>query len=394
MKKVLIVGAGPAQYAGIVKAKEMGLYTIVVDRELNSPGLAIADLPLVIDIIETPRLIRVANQYHIDGVFSVSSEASVKPVAAIAEALGLPGISFDIAKIVTDKGMMREIYRENNVPSPEFKIVYSLEETYQYIKEISLPVVIKPVDNAGSRGVSLVCNKNKIEDAYLQALSYSNKNKVIVEKFMDGTEVSVEAFVYNKNISILALSEKIRTSPPYLLDTTVMFPLPCCSKLLINDICNVAIKAIKSIGIDNGPVHIEIMITNDGPKMVELAARGPGFKVFTEMIPFVTGVDVVKGVIKLSIGETPNLDITANRSAVLKFIDSPHGIIKKLTDLEKVKTIDCVHEFDFYLSVGDMIKPVTCGDDRIGHIITFAETREDALNAVELAEKAFKIELV
>ena len=392
-KKVLIVGAGPAQYSGIAKAKKMGLFTIVADRDENAPGLGIADVPLVVDVKDIASLIQVARQYHIDGVFLVSSEVSVMTVAAIAEELNLPGIGTNTARIATDKGLMREIYLENGVPSPEFKIVHSLGETYQFIKKLSLPVVLKPADNAGSRGVTLVIHEDEIEDAYLRAMSNSNKNKVLVESFMDGIEVSVEAFVYKGDITILALSDKIRTPPPYLLDTMVIFPSNF-PKATLNDICDVAVRAIKSVGIDNGPVHIEIMMTDNGPKMVELAARGPGFKVFTEMIPFVTGVDVVEGVIKLAIGEEPDLNVIANRAAVLKFIEANPGKIEKITGLEKVKTIKGVHDFDFYLSVNDIIKPVTCGDDRIGHIITYADSREKALEIVEMAERLLEIDVL
>lgn len=391
-KKVLIIGAGPVQYPGIAKAKEMGLFTIAVDRDQKAPGLAIADIPLVIDVKDISSLIQVARQYQVDGVFSISSEVSIMSVAAVAEELNLPGIHKKTARIVTDKSLMRELYLKNNVPSPEFGIAYSLTEVYELIKKISLPVVIKPADNAGSRGVTLVAFEKEIKDAFEKARSFSHQKKVIIESFMEGVEVSVEAFVYKNDIKILALSDKIRTPPPYLLDTMVIFPSDYSGKTLYN-IREVAIKAIKAVGIENGPVHIEIMMTPAGPKMVELGARGPGFKVFTEIIPHVTGVDVVEGVIRLALGEEPDLDVNENRAAVLRFIEANPGRIKEIRGQEQILNMKGVYDFELYLDVNDIIKQLTCGDDRVGHIITFADTREKALEIADNAERVLKIEI-
>lgn len=391
-KKVLIVGAGPAQYKGIAKAKEMSLYTIVVDVNPDAPGMAIADIPLVIDVKDIPALIQIARKYKIDGVFSISSEVSVRTVAAISEELKLPGISQKTANNATDKGLMREKFLEYHLPSPQFKIVYSLAQAIEAIEEIGFPVVIKPADNAGSRGVTLVLKGDDVNDAFESSKNYSRQGKVLVESFMEGLEVSVEAFVYKNNIKILALSDKIRTPPPYLLDTTVIFPSKYPPETL-DKIRTVAINAIKALGIDNGPIHMELMMTKEGPKIVELAARGPGFKVFTEIIPYVTGVDVVEGVIKLALGEEPDLNSTANRSAVLKFIGAKPGRIKEIKGISQIKNIKGVYDFEIYLDVNDVVRPLTCGDDRIGHIIAFSDTRDNALKIIEMAEKMLRIEV-
>lgn len=390
--KVLIIGAGPAQYKGAAKAKQMGLFTIVTDRNPKAPGLAIADVPLVLDVKDYENSIKIAKQYQIDGVFSIASEVSVRTVAAVAEELNLPGLSRQVARIVTDKALMREKYKENDVPSPRFRVAYSLGEAFEAIKELSLPVVIKPADNAGSRGVTKADKETEIQEGFERAKEFSEQGKVLIESFMEGVEVSVEAFVYRGLIKILALSDKIRTPPPHLLDTTVIFPSNY-PKDVQDEICEVARKAIKSVNINDGPVHIEIMMTPEGPKMVELAARGPGFKVFTDIIPYVTGVDVVEAVIKLALAEEPDLEIKASRGAVLKFIQASPGRIRKIEGKEKVGEISGVYDFALYLGAGDEIKPLTCGDDRVGHIISFADSRDKAIATIERAERLLKIEV-
>jgi len=391
-RKVLIIGAGPAQYQGIAKAKQMGLFTIVTDCNPGAPGLAIADVPLVLDVKDCENSIEVARQYQIDGVFSIASEVSVRTVAAVAEELKLLGLSGEVARIVTDKALMREKYVGQGVPSPRFQVAYSCEEASKAVEELSLPVVIKPTDSAGSRGVTKVDTEPQVEDAFEKAKRFSEQGKVLIESFMEGVEVSAEAFVYRGKIKILALSDKIRTPPPYLLDTTVVFPsnYPKDTK---DRICEVARKAVKAVGINNGPVHIEIMMTPEGPKMVELAARGPGFKVFTDMIPYVTDVDVVEGVIRLALGEEPDLEIRARRGSVLKFIDARPGRIKDIKGKEQVRNISGVYDFELYLGIGDEIKPLTCGDDRVGHMISFADSREKAMEIIEEADRLLEIKV-
>ena len=391
-RKVLIIGAGPAQYKGIVEAKQLGLFTIVTDRNPNAPGLAIADVPLVLDVKDDENSIKIARQYQVDGVFSVASEVSVRTVAAVAEELGLPGLGRKVARIATDKALMRERYAEHGVPSPRFRVAYSLKEACEAMEELSCPVVIKPADNAGSRGVARIDTESQVESAFKEASRFSEQGKVLIESFMEGVEVSVEAFVYRGDIKILALSDKIRTPPPYLLDTTVIFPSHY-PEAVQSDVREVAKKAIRAVDISEGPVHVEVMMTSEGPKMVELAARGPGFKVFTDMIPYVTGVDVVTGEIKVALGEVPDLEIKEHRGVVLKFIEAKPGRISDIKGRERVNDMSGVYDFELYLGIGDEIKPLTCGDDRVGHIICFGASREEALEITARAEKLLEIEV-
>ncbi len=387
----MFVGAGPHQLKGIVRAKNMGLFVIASDGNSEAPGFGVADLPYVVNVKDKEANLKIARENAIDGVLSIASEVSIKTVAYISQVIGLPGINSEVAHKCTDKEQMRKAFHDAGLPGPESEVAFSLEELFYKADKIGFPVVVKPADSAGSRGVNRVDNKNGLKRAFLGAMKYSGKQKILVEAFLDGVESSVEAFVHDKDIHILTLSDKVRTPPPHLLDTTVIFP-SAHPKAIQEQMVEMMVKAISGIGINLGPVHFEFMLTDDGPVPVELAARGPGFKVFTDIIPRITGIDILGELIKCALSEKPDLRKNKDLASVLKFIETKPGKIKKISGTEEAKKIEGVCELEIYLKEGDTVNSLTCGDDRIGHFISFANTREEAVNIAREVERMVIIE--
>ena len=182
----MFVGAGNYQKRGIEKAKEMGLLVVATDGNPDSPGLEIADFAYVVDVKNFEKNLEIARKNSIDGVLTIASEVSVRTVAYICQELKLPGISMDTADKCTDKDLMRRVFGNSNVPVPISHSVFNLQELFQKVKEIGFPIVIKPADSAGSRGVKKIENDYELEAAFYNAMSYSGKKKVIIEEFMDG----------------------------------------------------------------------------------------------------------------------------------------------------------------------------------------------------------------
>ncbi|MBF0595499.1 MAG: ATP-grasp domain-containing protein [Candidatus Omnitrophica bacterium] len=385
-KTIMFIGAGKYQAAGIRKAREMGLRIVAIDADPKAEGSLLADAFHAVDIKDVTSAIKIARENRIDGVLTVASDIGVKTVAAVSDALGLPGISQEVADRSTDKALMRRAFAAHGVPSPQSFAVDQVAALVECAEKIGFPVVVKPADSAGSRGVKLVNDEAGLKEAFEIARGYSAKAKVVVEAFMHGVEVSVEAFVSRGEISIVALSDKVRTAPPYLLDIDVIFPSAYPADVQ-GRIIEVARKAIRAIGITMGPVHMELMMTPEGPVPVELAARGPGFKVFTDMLPAVTGIDMLKALIQVSLGQEPVLERTASRASALRFLSATDGIVTAVGGLDQARSRRGIYDADIYVRPGERVRALTCGSDRIGHIIALADTRVQALAALAAAEK-------
>ena len=383
---MLLLGAGPVQLAAIHRARDAGFFTIAADFSPAAPGLKLADRGVVCDIRDVPQVVALAREKQVDAVCSICVEAAVRTVAAVAHHLGLPGLSPEAAWNATDKQRMRAAWSAAGVPSPISRACESAEDACA----LGWPAVIKPADSAGSRGVSFVDCAAQVPAAFAAAREHSPSRRVLVEQFMPGVEMSVEGFCFGGRFHALATSDKVRTPPPALLDTTVSFPSTHPPALQQRAVQVVA-QAAAALGIDGAPIHAEVMLTPDGPMMVELAARGPGFKVFTEMIPWVTGIDVVAETIRVAAGESPRLEKPLARGAVLRFPEVAPGRVERIEGADEARAVPGIADLELYCQPGGMVLPLTSGDRRAAHLLALAGTRAEAEVAVRAAERKLKI---
>jgi biotin carboxylase len=393
MSRLLVLGAGLAQVDAIQRVKDLGHKLIAMDGDPQAPGLDVADQSFILDITDADEVIKVAQKLNIDGVISFSVEAVVKTVAEAAAALNLPGISPEAADNATSKKRMREIWQAKGIPSCRSICCRSLTAARDAVREIGFPLVLKPSDNAGSRGVSVIYSLSELDHFYEIAASFSRVGDILLEEFMAGEEMSVEGFICGGRFHLTGISDKIRTNPPYLLDLAVMFPSVKSQKMQHKAV-QVVTEAALALGLDKTPIHAEIIATTQGPKMVELAARGPGFKVFTTMIPWSGGVDVVSEFVKIAIGEIPDIRMSLSRGAVLVFPQAKPGKVVSVKGVDAACAVPNIVDLKIYVKPGDTIYPLRSGADRIGHIIALADNRERAEEAVYQAEKNLLIDVI
>lgn len=391
MQKLLIVGASILQLPAIKLAKELGYYTIVADYDPSAIGIKYADEYHNVSTIDEDGITRLAQELQPDGIMTVATDMPMRSIAKATTSLGLPGISYDTAVKSTDKGEMIKAFEEFGVEHPWYYIVKSKEQLNEVLPHVKYPCVIKPTDNAGNRGVVFAANEKELIEYYDYSYTNSRSGDVIIEEYMSGKEVSVETIVVDSEVNIIAITDKQTLGIPYFVEIGHSEQ----SQHTPDDIAKIkdlATRAVKAIGINNSPAHVEIMLTSDGPKMVELGARLGGGCITTHLVPLSTGVNMIKAVIDLSLGNKPDISPKFDKGSALLHITDINGTIKRITGVEDAKSVVGVQEITLLKNVGDEVHYFKNGSDRIGYVIAQGIDAKDALSKCQQALRLINIE--
>ncbi len=396
-KTIMIIGGGLLQMPVILTAKKMGLQVIVTDYNSNALGMKDADIPIVMSTRDIEGSVRVAKAQNeltpISGVLTVGTDASMA-VAAVANALHLPGIKFDDAEAATNKIKMRMRFKEHGVPSPNFLPVWSLSDAKKAGKILQFPIVIKPSDNMGARGVMRIDNFNQLADAFKFSKNASPSGELIMEEFMDGPELSIDAIIYNGEITITGIADRIIEYPPYFIETGHNMPssLP---RDIQESACNVMKLGIRALGIDIGAAKGDIKITRDGPMIGELAARLSGGFMSAYTYPLSSGVDLMKAAVEVALGQEPgNLEPVMNQFCIERAIITKPGIVKKIVGLEEALKITGIKEIFLNVKPGDKVIQPRSNVEKAGHIITIGATLKEAVRRYEQCRDIIKFEMI
>jgi len=388
----MIVGASVLQLPAILKAKEMGLHVAVVDFNPQAMGIPYADKYYNASTMDEDAVLAAAEDYQPDGIMTLATDMPMRGVAKASDKLQLHSISYETAVKATDKYDMIKAFKKHNVPSPWFFVVDSLEELKAHEIDLTFPCIIKPTDNAGSHGVAKVYTFQELLDNYEYAYSCSRHGKVIIEEYLVGPEVSVEVMVVNGKVNILQITDKITTEAPHFVEMGHTQPsrLPEETQEAIRQVATMACLAI---GIDKGPAHVEMKITKQGPKMIELGARMGGDNITTHLVPLSTGIDMVGSTIKVALGEEPDITPTLHCGSAIRYFEVPFGVIKAIENVEIAKQIPGVKQITFTKEVGEESTLIQCSNDRIGFVIAQGDTAEEAVNACGLAMNIVRIKI-
>jgi len=386
----MIIGGGILQVPLIQTAASLNIKTIVTDYNPNAYGLKIADYPVIISTRDVDGTVRIAKELRkkirIDGVMTVGTDAS-KTVAAVANTLGLPGIKFEDAECASNKIKMRTRFKENNVPIPDFYPVWTYSEAIEAFKKLKKPVVIKPADNMGARGVRRIDKEEELSEAFEDAKNNSPSGEIIIEEYMEGDELSIDSLVYNGNVYITGVADRIIEYPPFFVETGHIMPSQKPSHI-IDEAIKVMKEGIRALGINIGAAKGDIKVTKNGIKIVEMAARLSGGFMSTYTFPYSTGINLMKVAIKIALGERPDeeeLKPKWNKVSIERAIIPKPGIIKEIRNIEDAEKIPGVKNIFITKEIGDEITVPRNNVEKAGHVIVVAD---DFKTAWEIANKA------
>ncbi len=392
---LVAVTAGRWQRHGIKEAKAAGLSVIAIDEDSNAEGFQDADLALKLDFKDynlVAQKIRSLGK-NIRGAVSFCSEVGMPLAAKLREEFGLPGASTMLSQRLIDKSLQRQIWSEKGVPGPSWAVYSNPKVTFDMISKSVFPLIIKPTDSSGSRGVTKIENINdNIWEAVTNAFKFSKSGEVLLESFMDGTEFTVEIFADRGKIVILAVTEKKKVDGTR---GTVASELatPQRPKNVIDKITNTVIAAYKALDYTEGPGHAEIILQKDGNVgLVEVAGRGGGFMVFDRFVPLASGVNIARLTALQAVGISLAEIQQTTKAVVLRFFPSQPGTIRSINGFEDANNIKGV-EAGSFVKIGDHIHRAATDGDRLGYILSNASNIYRAKKLADKAESLINFEI-
>jgi biotin carboxylase len=400
-KTLLIVSGGIEAADAARRAKEMGHYVVVSDRDPQAPGFAFADSCLIADVYGATETAAAAERFSrkirkIDGTICVAADAPLT-TATVAQRLGLPGISIASAELASDKLAMKRRFAECGVPVPWFTEIPTPQALQRFAIERGRDLVIKPVDSRGSRGVQRVAKVADLDRAFAFARSHSPSERVMVEQYLEGPQVSTESVVVDGRCFTPGFSDRnyefLDRFAPYFIENGGDLPshLPADIQQKVRD---VVARAAAALGITNGTVKGDIVVHKGEPYVIELAARLSGGFFCTREIPLNTGVDFIGAAIKVALGEAVAADEFEPKHftpVIQRYAFPPAGRVVLVDGADEARSIAGVAELVVTAKPGDIIP--AAGDKRpsAAMVLTVGQSRGAALAAANDALACLKI---
>jgi biotin carboxylase len=398
LKTILFVGAGRHQRRAILRAKELGLRVAAVDRNADALGLRAAEVAEVVDFSDVDAVIEVARRHGVDGALTVSADRAVPVVAAVAEALGLPGIGVETAHAMTHKIAMRGRLANDGIPQPRFAAARDIRGAHAAAGTVGFPAVLKPADSGGQRGVFRLASIDDLDAHMHVALVESAGGEVVLERYHDGLELNGIVVARDGEAHLLTLSDRLR--PPGIgfgVGWIHVYPATIFGDTLA-EAERVALHATKSLGLRDGIAFPQLLVTDEGVLVIEVAARIPGGQM-ADLVRHAVGVDLVDVALRQALGEPVPDEVALpqfQQPLAIRFLTAspgplPTGTVTHIGPLEPVVAATGVVQAETYLQVGETIRPVRLDGDRRGYVIAVADTNVEALERAEAAARLLRV---
>ncbi len=367
MDKLVIIGANDFQNQLILKAKEMGYETHVFAWKDGSIGEKTADYFYPISIVEKEKILEECRKIKPCGICSIASDLAIITVSYVAEKLNLPCNPYSIVEQCTNKYEMRKQMKKNDVKTPGFVKVDCKNVN---IKGLKFPMIVKPTDRSGSRGITKIINEKELNEAIKYAIKDSFEKSAIIEEYIEGDEYSCECISYKGKHKFLAFTKKFTTGAPNFIETGHMQPADIDEENG-ERIKQEIFKALDSLGIVNGASHTEFKILPNGTiGIIEIGARMGGDCIGSDLVRISTGYDFTQMVIEVACGKKPSFNkVCIPKKVKINFIFTNEDLNK----LEKLKkenpeTIYRISELDI-----KNLGKTTDSSTRVGYYITVSE---------------------
>lgn len=398
MKKLLFLGGTMQQIPAIKQAKDMGIYVITCDYLKENPGHKYADEYYNVSTTDLDGVLALAKKCNIDGIVAYASDPAAPTAAYVAEKLGLSGNPFESVKILTQKDLFRDFLINNGFNSPKAKGYSSFEQAMEEIDEFRFPVMIKPVDSSGSKGVVKIFEKAELKDAVEEALYYSRNGRFIIEEFIvkKGYQVSGDGFSVDGTLVFTSYGNELYSkSCDGTRDYVALgeFWPSFLTKEQKKKVDDELQELITALDMKTCAYNIEVIIDeNDDVYILELGPRNGGSYI-PQLIKYATGVDMIDYTLRAAFGE----DCSGLKMAKTTGCYSNYMILSEVDgefqelwfdeEFKKNNLLDvyCTHK------KGDKVYAYKNTTHSLGTIIFKAETVGEMLKIVDNIKDYYKV---
>jgi len=386
-RRLLVLGAGPAQLGLLAAARERGLFVIALDRDPGAPGFRYADRRAIISTEDEQGIERLASAERVEGIIAPGIDWPVAIAARVAHKMGLPHpISPAVATLAVSKQKQREALANAGVPQPAWHIVSEVEGG------LPVPAVVKAPDRQGQKGLTLVRSASELPDAIAAAIEESRSGSAIVEELVDGPEVTVNAFSLSGQYHPLTVTDRLTAEPPaFGVALAHVWPSEAGGRA-----AEVAESAVKALGIEDGPTYTQLRVGPDGPQVIEVAARlGGGHD--AELAKLALGVDLNGLALQAALGESIRPEALQPSpqvgGAIVRFLVPPEGVLEEVEGTDEARSVEGVQDVRVYRAPGHVFGPFRRGADRAGAVLAVGDSREQTLQRADEAARLIRFKV-
>lgn len=382
-KSILVFGVGELQHSIISRAKKMNLFVVGIDPCEDAYCKEDCDAFEVVGGQDFDGTIAVAKKYNVSAIVTAATDKPLVMMARVAKELHLPFFSQETAEWSTDKFQMKQRFIEGDVPCARGRLINNAEEA----KDLYFPLICKPRDNSGSRGVKLCRDLSELDTCIKEAFEMSKLDTVLVEEFIEGREFSIESLHFEGKTEVIQFTEKKTTEFPYNVELGHKQPANLTDDQR-NQIRDIILKIAHCMDFENCPSHTELKINERGIFVIETSPRLGGDYITSILTPLSTGVNLEDQLLHIALGE--KVDITTGRvdkaSAVCFFSLSEGKVTAIDSKINEVSSWQNMYCFQLKLKVGDKVNQITSSLNRYGQFIVTGHSREEIDKLVEKYE--------
>ena len=392
-KTIMMLGAGNSQLPAIRQAVASGFFVITVDNIPGNAGHALSHRYVNCSTVDMQGVLRAAQELAIDGIMTFASDVATPAVGYVAEQMGLPGCPYAAALVMSDKSRFRAFQAEHGLPHPKFTVGRNVEDMRAWLVEQQAPLVFKPVDSSGSRGVSIVSSPDlaQCQPAAEYAAKYSRSGLICAEEFLEGTDVSGDGFLVNGALSV-AITNKYKSK---------LVPrghrLPSALPERDQDAVKRAVaEHCRALNYRNGPLDFDVRVRDGKAVVLEMSPRlgGNGIPL---LIKRGGGVDLIGATVRFAAGDAPDIptDIKITRGCGSWILGSTHaGRLLSIASADAIKqAVPEIFDYTVYRKFGDSVAAMEHSAAGLGWALFDCDSDAQYLRIVERIQQSLDLSI-